>query len=185
MKIINNNAGPIEEMPDKHSEIADTAIGTRSMVDKAVDATTPADLSREKRPTTYKDAAISANADELVGPAINDTSMLPPSQPAVMLQPPTPQTSQEAAMQMLLLKVPTAESALPNMPDNESRSESPPVSGSAPHRSTRSRSPSPLPLTEPRRSPRIRSKSPSPFTVPSKRANESKEDEGKKRQRVD
>jgi hypothetical protein len=99
----------------------------------------------------------------------------PPPHPAVTLQPPTPQTSQEEVVQMTLLEVPVDvahESA------STTATEEPDL-----RRSPRHRSPSPLPSTEPRRSPRLRSPSPLPSSLPSKRPADSGDEGPAKRRR--
>lgn len=171
----------LDERPAQPTAIANTSASTRTMIDKEVDATAPLEGSKK----TYSDAGIMTCADELVGLAHHDpptmpgpSSMPPPSsQPAVVLQPPTPQKSQEEAIQTTLLEVPAADIGLP---DKSEESQSPVVGDSDVRRSLQNRSPSPLPSTEPRRSPRIRSVSPLLSAVPSKRPHDLTEDERRK-----
>ena len=99
----------------------------------------------------------------------------PPLHPSVMLQPPTPQTSQEEVVQMILLEVPVEVS---HKSASTSGTEEPELRRSPCHHS-----PSPMLLTEPRRSPCLRSPSPLPSSFPSKQPADSGDEGPAKRRR--
>lgn len=141
----------------------------------------PTELAEEDRPSALaevSDRSALANESSAMAPPPPP----PPAPPAVTLQPPTPQTSQEAANQTTLLAVPTDANLEPL---GDASTQSTAVADSQPHQLVRGRSSSPLPSTEPlRRSPRLRSPTPSPSTVPTKRSSDNTvEEQVSKKQR--